>query len=49
MKSGGKWWDREMLSKIKRLKIEKEMLERYSDDKGVAFRVLDPGIRYNEV
>ena len=45
----GKWWDSEMLSKLKRLKIENEMLERYVDDTGVALKGLDPGVRYNEV
>ena len=45
----GNWWDGEMLRKMRKLKLENEMFERYVDDSGVALKGLDPGVRYNEV
>ena len=43
----GKWWDGQMLDKLKRLKVKLELLERYVDDSGLFLRGLDPGVRYN--
>ena len=36
-----------MLDKLKRLKVEIELLERYVDDSGLFLKVLDPGVRYS--
>ena len=44
----GKWWDGQILNKLKRLKIEIELFEKYVDDTGVVLRDLNPGVRYNE-
>ena len=42
-----KWWDSEFLDKLKRLKVELELFERYVDDSGLFLRGLNPGVRYN--
>ena len=41
----GKWWDMEFLSKLKKLKVENEMFERYMDDSGIALKGLNLGVR----
>ena len=43
----GKWWDKQLLSKMRKLKIELELYKRYVDDSGVFMKGLDPGVRYN--
>ena len=36
-----------MLTKLRKLRVEIELLERYVDDSGLFLKGLDPGVRYN--